>query len=349
MRLFIDARFYGLEHTGLGRYTKNVLDSLPKYLAHKDLEVSVLVHPSYKHLNFGKGWEVICSSARPYSLAEQLLVPLLVRRSRADLYLGLHFNVPLLVGVPFVTVIHDLIKSHFRGRDTTTRSPWLYQVKRWAYELTMHRTIRLAKTLIVPTNTVKNDLLAYHALEPSRIEVVPESVDTSILQPSKFPVAFTNYLLYVGNAYPHKNLSILLSALKSLPYNLVLVSKTTPHLTELLSRLTPSIRSRLYILEQVEDAELSSLYRHAIAYVAPSLMEGYGLPGLEALMLGVPLVASNIPVYREVYASRAHYFDPTSVRSLVATIKHLPPTRPKPYRVKRTWDEVAGEISEVIR
>lgn len=345
MRIFIDARFYGTEHTGLGRYTKNVLEHLPELLKG---DITILVHPKYQSLKFGRNWQVITSRVRPYSLAEQFVIPLLIGRSRADLYLGFHFNIPLLISTPFITVIHDLIKSHFSGPDTTTRTPWLYTLKRWAYELTMRRTVTQALALIVPTNTVKNDILARYNLEPSLIYSIPEAIDTSILRPTKYQPPCSNYLLYVGNAYPHKNISTLLKAVHTLDYNLVIVSKRNMFLEKELSKLGSDIKARVYVQEEVTDQELAGLYQGAVITVSPSLMEGYGLPGVESLALGVPIVASNIPVFREVYGERAEYFEPKSVPGLTQAIKRAAVKKRLAYKSKHTWGDVARGINEVI-
>jgi len=344
MRLFIDARFYGLEHTGLGRYTKNVLDYLPKLVKY---DATILVHPKYKNVKFGN-WQVITSSVRPYSWAEQVVVPYLVARSHTSLYLGFHFNIPLLLSVPFVTVIHDLIKSHFVGSDTTTRSPWLYKLKRLGYTLTMRRCVHRARSLIVPTNTVKNEILATYFIEPSRIQVISEAVDPNILKPSKYQVPFTNYFLYTGNSYPHKNLLTLLKAMETRQENLVMVSKRTPYLTKILSSVSAGLKSRIYIIEWTTDQELAGLYRYALATVCPSLMEGYGLPGVESLALGTPVVASNIPVYREVYGSHALSFEPKSSDDLVRALSVILTWPRKAITPPRTWRDVAESIAEVI-
>lgn len=347
MHIFIDARFYGTEHTGLGRYTQNVLIHLPSFLPRHRL--TVLVHPDHQDLKLGNNCRLISSSVRPYSFWEQLIVPYLVLRSRADLYFGFHFNIPLFVGVPFVAVIHDLIKSYSVGPDTTTRSPWIYRLKRWGYELAMRHTATQAKHLLVPSNTVKNDLLARYNLEPSLIGVIPESIDPSLSKSTTHRVPFTNYLLYVGNAYPHKNLPVLLAALSQTSHNLVMVSKRNNYLDKVLANVSDTVKSKLYLIESVSDQELASLYQGAVATVMPSLMEGYGLPGIESLSLGTPVIAADIPVFREVYAKHALYFDPHSPASLVRALKSRKNFHFEPFRYLNTWGNTAKRIASHLR
>jgi len=347
MRIAIDARFYGSEHTGLGRYTTNVLAHLPRYLKGQTLQV-LLRSKYYNTLKLPKNCQKVLADFSHYSLAEQLYLPLLLSKLGSDLLYTFHFNAPILSRVPSVLTVHDLIKSYFSGPETTTRSPWLYSLKRAGYQYVLRRGVTHAQAIIVPTNTVKNQLLTnFPSLPPERVHPIPEAPDPIFCIPSTAKVTLPpNYLLFVGNAYPHKNLSVLLDALTQLPTeHLVIVAHESPFLIRLLSGRD---LSRIHLLSSLTDPELVFVYQQARALVAPSLMEGYGLPGLEALMVGTPVISSNIPVYREVYGDKVTYFDPQSVSDLVRVITHLGATSPTSFKYSRTWDQVACSIAEVI-
>ena len=135
--------------------------------------------------------------------------------------------------------------------------------------------------------------------------------------------------------------------MKSFPdYKLVIVAKSTPFLSR---ALAPYDQTRIHLLQNLSDQDLVSVYKHASLLVTPSFMEGYGLVGLEALMVGTPVVASNIPVYREVYSDKVTYFDPTSPEALVHAVgATLAVAQRKKFKFDRTWDDVARDISEVI-
>lgn len=109
------------------------------------------------------------------------------------------------------------------------------------------------------------------------------------------------YFLYVGNAYPHKNLEILIRAT---PIPLVLVGKE-----DFFYKRLPHTECTVFFGKASEE-ELQNLYTNATALVFPSLMEGFGLPGLEAMAVGTPVVCSDIPVFHEIYGDAALYFDP---------------------------------------
>lgn len=352
MKIAIDARFYGSGHTGLGRYTTNVMKYLPKYLPGKTLQV-LLRDAEYDNFPAGKNIEKIRCEIPHYSLQEQLLLPRMLSAVGSKLLYTFHFNTPILSSIPKIVTVHDLIKSHFTGSDTTTRSPWLYALKRYGYNRVIQKTLTGALDIIVPTNTVKNDILAaFTEVKPERIHPIPEAPDLAFRSSKGAKEAEinlvlpTNYLLFVGNVYPHKNLSVLLEAMKSLPdKELVIVAKPSPFLSRVLA---PFDQTRIHILGGLTDPELVEVYRHASVLVTPSLMEGYGLVGLESLMVGTPVVASNIPVYREVYGDRVTYFDPVSPKDLVRAIHVGADPRVRPLIFPRTWSDVAKDIAEVI-
>jgi glycosyltransferase involved in cell wall biosynthesis len=355
MKIAVDARFYGTGHTGLGRYTTNVLKYLPNHLQGLALQV-LLRDREYDNFPAAKNVQKIHVEIPHYSFAEQIQLPQLLKSIGSDLLYTLHFNAPILSSVPTVVTVHDLIKSHFAGSDTTTRSPWLYALKRYGYNQVIKHTLNRASDIIVPSNTVKNDILAlFPTLRPEIIHSVPEAPDEIFHSPLASNISLLSskinlprkFILFVGNAYPHKNLNVLLKAMQQLKdYHLVIVAKRTPFLSR---ALAPLDQSNIIVLSELSDGNLVSVYKSANVLVTPSLMEGYGLVGLEALMVGTPVVASNIPVYREVYGDKVTYFDPHSTTDLIKAIKstiyHLPSTI---YHFPRTWDDVAKDIAEVI-
>ncbi len=359
MKIAIDARFYGNGHTGLGRYTTNVLKFLPKYLQGQALQV-LLRNAEYDNFPAGKNIEKIHAEIPHYSLAEQLKLPALLSSISSDLLYTFHFNTPIFSKIPTIVTVHDLIKSHFTGRDTTTRDPWFYSLKRAGYNQVIKRTLSHASDIIVPSNTVKNDILAaFPAVKPERIFPIAEAPD-SVFRDSSTSVGMTSsraksrdlglpnkYILFVGNAYPHKNLGVLLKAMQQLPdQELVIVAKQSPFLSRILA---PYDQTRIHLLSNLTDKELVAVYRQAQVLVTPSLMEGYGLVGLEALMVGTPVIASNIPVYREVYGNKVTYFNPNSVDDLVKIIKNSNfEFRVSNFIYTRTWSDVAHDIAEVI-
>lgn len=126
------------------------------------------------------------------------------------------------------------------------------------------------------------------------------------------------YFLYVGNAYPHKNLKRLVKAIVLLDVARLKIVASRNIFTQ---RLEKSINeenasSLVEILGYVGDTELNNLYKNSIAFVFPSLSEGFGLPGIEAMRAGTLVLASDTPVFREIYKDNVIYFDPLDVNSI---------------------------------
>jgi glycosyltransferase involved in cell wall biosynthesis len=139
------------------------------------------------------------------------------------------------------------------------------------------------------------------------------------------------YFLYVGNAYPHKNVEVLIRAAAEAHVKVIYVGKDDYFYKRL--GITP---------KSVSDKELAGLYKNATALVFPSLMEGFGLPALEALREGCPVIVSDIPVFHEILGDSAIYFDPHDVSAL---IKILSSKIDKPKRLEKTysWQKMAKE------
>ncbi|MEI6690182.1 MAG: glycosyltransferase family 1 protein [bacterium] len=356
MLIAIDARFYGTENTGLGRYTQNVL----AHFFEKDdtNEYIVFVTPKYARLIFPGRVKVVPINVRHYTLAEQLVIPYLLLKYRAELLYTLHFNAPIFCPVPLVITIHDLIKTHFQDIATSTHGHLAFAIKRWGYRTVMGAVIANAKNIIVPSVAVKSDILtAYPDAVGTKIIPIHEAVDSFfvnsapkiIAKPKIFSSLFN--LLFVGNAYPHKNLTNLLSAFTILrregDYHLTILSKKTPFLASALKKLNPIDRPFVAVDEDVSDKALLRHYTTTGVLVVPSFMEGFGLPALEALSVGTPVAASDIPVFREVYGKHVTYFNPFDALSMVKGIKQALGNGVI-YQYPRTWGQVATEIRKVL-
>lgn len=181
---------------------------------------------------------------------------------------------------------------------------------------------------------------------------------------TKSRLHMSNYFLYIGNAYPHKNLARLIKAVVILNMGLkdkVILKMTNARsvFVERLKRLITELKAEEYVelLGYVADKDLPNLYKNSIAFVFPSLSEGFGLPGLEAMQAGALVLASDIPVFREVYKNNVAYFDPLSVESIAETMKKaldLAPDRKaeiiknaKDFAKRYSWAKMAKETLKI--
>ncbi len=131
------------------------------------------------------------------------------------------------------------------------------------------------------------------------------------------------YFLYVGNAYPHKNLERLISAAKDLAAEVVIVSPRSVFQSKLERVIKKHKVTNIRLLGFVEDEKLKKLYKGAVGFVYPSLSEGFGLPGLEAMEAGTVALVSEIAVFREIYQDKAIYFDSYDVTSIKQSMERV--------------------------
>lgn len=359
--ILIDARLYGPKHTGIGRYTKNLLANLAQQPDFNKHTFSLLVYPELESeikLDQGNSYKIISTNIQHYSLKEQLFLPFIIRKLNPDLVHFLHFNKPILYFGRSIITVHDLIKHFFKGKETTTKNSALYWLKYYLYLVITFLNIKL-NTIIVPSNFWKDYIIKHFKIAPNKITTTYEAVDpkfTKIALPES--VKHDNYIIYTGNLYPHKNIDIIFKALKSLPNIKLKIISARSYFT---NKIENKIK-RLKIEKQVEvlgflpDQDFAAVYQRAIALVHPSFMEGFSLTGLEAMALNCPVISSNASCLPEIYGDSVLYFDPTNSNQLVKNIKQLSKSsslrqdfikKGKIQIKKYSWNKTAKETIQV--
>ncbi|MFA6250395.1 MAG: glycosyltransferase family 1 protein [Candidatus Shapirobacteria bacterium] len=325
--IVIDARLYGPLHTGIGRYTKNLLLALTHQPHFSLYRFSLLVSsdqlPDIKK-DLNSHYNYIPTRIRHYTLAEQLLLPFVIYSHLPNLVHFTHFNKPPLYFGLSVITIHDLIKHLFKGKDTTTRNHFLYWPKYLAYRLVTWLNIRL-NPIIVPSHYWRNYLITNFKVNPKKITVTYEAVDPNFLKNTKVSPAHHDYLVYTGNLYPHKNLIVVLESLKRFTtLRLKIISARNTFWARMEKTIQANgLSGRVEFLGHLPDKQFRRVYRHALALVHPSLAEGFSLTGLEAMALNCPVISSNSTCLPEIYRDSVLYFDPTNPDQLSAQILHL--------------------------
>lgn len=221
---------------------------------------------------------------------------------------------PLLYFGRIVTTTHDSTMYHFYRRGNTPL--WFYKIKMGFYRFLVWWSHRKSRKIIVPTNTVAKEFAELQPFTKNRLAVTYEASEPPLDIPAEQPKGVNgDFLLYVGTAFPHKNLPGLINAFDLLhakypELKLVCAGKREKHYVELdeWAKDHPSYKNIIFT-GFVSDAELKWLYEHCRAYVFTSLSEGFGLPPLEAMSHGAPVVSSNASVMPEVYGDGALYFD----------------------------------------
>jgi glycosyltransferase involved in cell wall biosynthesis len=368
MRIGIDARFYGSGGKGLGRYTEKLIANLEKL--DKQNQYFIFLGRA----NFGSyqpqnaNFKKVLAPYLHYSWQEQVFFPHLLNKYGLDLVHFLHFNVPFFYRRPYIVTIHDLIYSA-AGRQGGTRNSLIYQLKKIIYRIILRNLTSLARRIITISEFSRKQIVEYRPFLKDKITIVYEGVESLTNQVAEAPeVAIERrleekkFFLYIGNAYPHKNLSRLLESFYQLvsvknDIYLVLVGELDvnyQHLKRNADHL--GLEDKVYFSGRLKEKELVWLYQHAYSYIVPSLIEGFGLPALEAMFYGSPVLSSNFGPMPEIYGNAAIYFDPTNIRDMYRTmLRILDEKKLRPRMVaqgfeqikKFSWEKMAREMINI--
>lgn len=368
MRIGIDARFYGPFGKGLGRYVQKLIEHLEQldhphqvtvFLRKENWEACQLYDSRFTKALADYPW---------YSISEQTGFPRLLRRGNFDLMHFPHYNVPLFYRRPFVVTIHDLIVSRYPTVRASTLNPLVYRLKHEAYQWVIRSAVNRARRILTVSQYSKQVLQSTFRIPGKKIVVTYEAAEplsagaaTSGAKERLAPRA--PYLLYVGNAYPHKNLEGLLSAFVLLkktvhsPLKLVLVGKMDYFFRRIVQRAALlRLGDDVVFPGFVTDEELAALYAHAALYVFPSFEEGFGLPPLEAMSAGVPVASSNRSCLPEILGDAAAFFDPDQPRQMAEVLRRLLAHPDERSRLRKKgisrvarfrWDDLARTTLDV--
>lgn len=249
-----------------------------------------------------------------YSVAEQIQMPRIIASAKVDLMHFPHFNVPLWYRDPFIMTIHDLTMFHFPRPEATTRSKLVFWVKDKAHRFVIRSAARRARHVITTSEFVRQDVHKTLGVPLEKMTTVYQAPFEQVIRDKEQETSIitTPYMLYVGAAYPHKNVEGLLDAWERYTGDaeLVLVGKENYFWKRLQPRIDALSHVR-YVGFQT-DTELEALYRNARAFVWPSLSEGFGIPPLEAMQRSLPVLSSSASCLPEVLGEGALYTDTTN-------------------------------------
>lgn len=363
MRIGIDARMYGPKQGGIGRYIEQLIKNLeqipaptplcpPSGRGEGELEFVIFLRKENwdEYTPKNSRFKKVLADIPWYSWHEQILFPSILNKENLNLMHFPHWNVPLFYNRSFVVTIHDLLLLHFPTRAASALGPVSYFFKNLAYKIVLRHSARAAKKIITVSEFSKNDIHKTLGIPLEKIVVThlaPTDSNKQIKQNTQIkqgeggrlnlpnlltlpnlPHLDRPYALYVGNAYPHKNLERLLDAWKIFNekygnnFQLVLAGredyfyKKLPNLLTLLNLPTSAIIFTGFI----SDSDLPALYQNSSLYVFPSLYEGFGIPPLEAMIYNIPVAASNRASIPEILGDAAIYFNPENTAEMAETI-----------------------------
>jgi glycosyltransferase involved in cell wall biosynthesis len=326
MHIVIDAR---IRRASTGRPVDRLLEHLQSL--DKTNRYTVLLEPSDDWKPKSHRFKPVPCKYKQFSFnpLQQITFAWQLYRLKPDL---VHFTLtgqqPVFYFGKQITLTHDL--TMFKYARAGRLPKWLHWLRMRGYKFLVWQSHRKAKKILVPTEYVRDAVAKYHLFTNRRLVITPEASEPPIAKPEQTPEqAPEEFILYVGSAFPHKNLKRLVNAFELLKpshpeLKLVLVGKREYHAKQLRrwAKTKPFFHDIVFT-GFVSEAELKWYYNHAQVYVFPSLSEGFGLPGLEAMVHGCPVVSSNATCLPEVYGEAAHYFNPEDIEDMTAKIHEV--------------------------
>lgn len=357
MTIAIDARIIA---TTTGRYVERLIHYLEKLDTDNDYLILVRKKELDYYVPANPRFTIIEADFADYSFAEQIGLKQLLNHLQPDL---VHFCMPqqpVLYKGKAVTTVHDLNLLRITSNDDMNLVE--LRVKKQIFRALLKRVARKSRHLITPSEFTKQDLVHFSGIPASKVTVTLEGADT--VEATPFPVAElenTPFIMYVGRAEPYKNNRRLIQAhqqlLKKHPkMRLAIVGVKDILRQEDMKWVKKNDYKNVDFLGFVSDAQLAWLYKNTKAYVFPSEMEGFGLPGLEAMSYGAPVASSNATSLPEIYKDGAHYFDPFSVESMTTAINDIITdpslrkkiiTNGKKVHASYSWERMAKQTLDI--
>jgi alpha-1,3-rhamnosyl/mannosyltransferase len=327
VNLYLDGMFYRC--SGVGRVMENLLDA---FLESGDIREIHTVIPACRKTAFLEQFP----SAKVHPLfvdygpmgVGDLFRKSAVLRSLAgtvSLYFFPGHNVPLLMPGRYVVSVNDI----------TVFSPYfeMSSIRKTGFRRLLGRAMRGAETVVTISGTVKDDLVREFGLPREKIRVIHPWVKDSFFEPPGgeciVPPVGGDYILYLGLRIAHKNLDGLVRAFLPLaaefPGLRLAVAGSRYRKPDMIDRWKddPRLKGKIVEFPDPTDEDIRRLFAGAKAFVFPSFAEGFGLPPLEAMASGVPVVCSDIPVFREVYGEAVHFVDPHRPESIAEGIRRV--------------------------
>jgi glycosyltransferase involved in cell wall biosynthesis len=328
MSIYLDGMFYRC--SGVGRVYENLLTA---FAGNADVgEIHTIVplplksrfleqfpHPAIRPRFVGYG---------PMGFGDLTLKSAALRSlgGKVRLYFFPGHNVPLSVPGRYIVSVNDVtvFSPHFR----------LPRYRKAGFRRLLSRAVHGAETVVTISETVKGDLVREFGLPPGKIRVIHPWVKETFFgppgdEPLPIPLQGKDYILYVGLRIAHKNVEGVLRAFLLLaddfPELRLVVAGGRYTVPDMVDRLKtdPRLKDRLIEILDPTDEEIVRLFSGAKAFVFPSFAEGFGLPPLEAMAAGVPVVCSDIPVFREVYGDAVLYVDPNRPEAIAEGVRKV--------------------------
>lgn len=332
MRIGFDAKRAFLNRSGLGNYSRDIIRSL--HQAFPDNEY-ILYTPRTGTLSFPDDTSyTVTGPPESFDRLRQaywrsVLLADRIRQDRLDIYHGLSNELPRKIdktATKSVVTIHDLIFM---------RHPeWYKPIDRFIYRQKFSYSSRVADRVIAVSQQTRNDLVEYFGISDEKISVIYQGCNKAFYQQlsdqqktrtrGKWNLP-GEYLLYVGTVEERKNLLTLVKAIHQhrIMMPLVVVGRYTAYMKQVRKYIESEQIKNIIFLEEVAVEDLPAIYQMATIFIYPSVFEGFGIPILEAILSGVPVITSKGGCFSEVGGNSSVYIDPSDPGELGAEIVRL--------------------------
>lgn len=323
MKIVIDARESG---TSTGRYVDKLIEYLQKIDTYNTYTLLLKKNRLDAYRNIEPSFQVVECNVKEFTFAEQTTLLRTINQLKPDL---VHFPLvqhPILYMGKSVIGMLDLTTLRFVN---PSKNPVIFWLKQQVYWFVNYIASARSEKIIAISKFVKNDIIKHFGVKPDKIVVTYNSADAIAESPVVFePLVGKRFIMFVGRHQPHKNLARLIEAhqlmLTTQPELILAIVGKKDKTTELLQRqVDDNNHKNVLFTDFVSDSQLRWMYEHTSCYVFPSLSEGFGLPGLEAMVHGAPVASSNATCLPEVYGNAAHYFDPLDTNDMYQKINEV--------------------------
>ncbi|MGE5601771.1 MAG: glycosyltransferase family 4 protein [Nitrososphaerales archaeon] len=323
----LDARTATPHFPGIGRYARSLAGALAPLLDPSE-RLALLTDPR-QPLQLD-GVKSVPVAASPFSFSQQWRIPQALRSLGADLYHSPFYLMPYWPGLPAVLTVYDVIPLRY-PEFSSARSRALFR-------MTSKLALRAARHVIAITENARQDFIGEFNIRPERITAIPLAADPAFRPQSTETVQSVRakyelpgcFVLYVGSNKPHKNLLGLVAAWDelvresgALAAQLVVAGVWDARYPEARNLAESRADSRVRWLGPIPDGDLPALYAAATVFVFPSRFEGFGLPVIEAMACGAPVICSNVTALPEVAGDAALLIDPVGKSSLVEALRRV--------------------------
>ncbi len=366
-----DARYVNDQYHGIGRHAYNLLDALTRIDTQR--RYLAFYNPDYPNSRFPM--EILRERAnvevRPvrlplYSAREQVVWPFLLARERVYLFHSPYVLLPLLTRVKSVMTVHDLILERYpeyRPRSYLQRF----------YRPVTQAGIKRAERILTVSESTARDVQSFYRVDRATIQVIGNAIDVTFKR-ERNPRRLTEvreryglperFILTIGAGRPHKNVEVLVEAFAhldpALAVTLVIGGKHDTRFPDTIGSLieTHAIGHRVIRLGTIQEADLPVVYSLATIFVFPSLVEGFGLPPLEAMACGTPVLASMTSAVSDVVGDAALPFDARDPQQLTVvldkalhdeTLRNTLSQRGEERARAFSWEKVARATLETYR